>query len=265
MNIFFHELRSYRKSVIIWTLSLVALVVAFFALFPALTRDISETKNLFQGFPEAIQNGMGLVLDHFGTILGYYAFPINFVILVGAIQAMNMGTSVVSKEARDKTADFLLTKPVTRTKILTGKILAILTSLVLTNGIYLGAATLMAQFVSKEPFRFKLFFMISISLFFVQLIFMSLGILLSVSVPKIKSAVPISLGTVFIFYFINFLCTTASDDILRYLTPFKYFDPAYIVEHGSYELIFMIITFVIIFVTITASYLIYERKDIHAV
>lgn len=265
MNIFLHELRSFRKSVIIWTLSLIALTVVFFALFPALTKDISETKNLILGFPEAIRNGMGLVLDHFGTILGYYAFPINFVILVGAIQAMNMGTSVVSKEVRDKTADFLLTKPVTRIKILTGKILAVLASLVLTNGIYLFVATLMARFVSKEPFSFKLFFMISISLFFVQLIFMSLGILLSVIIPKIKSAVPISLGTVFFFYFINFLCTTASDDVLRYFTPFKYFDPTYIVEHGSYEPVFILISIAIILVSITASYLIYERKDVHAV
>ena len=265
MNIFLHELKAYRKSVIIWTVSLVALIIVFFALFPALTVDISSTKNLFAGFPDAIQKGMGLVLDHFGTILGYYSFPMNFIILIGAIQAMNMGTSIVSKEVRDKTADFLLTKPVTRTTILTAKILSVITSLFLTNTIYVVAATLMAHSVSKETFSFKLFLMISISLFFVQLIFMSIGILLSVSLPKIKSAIPLSLGTVFTFYFINFLCTTASDDVLRYLTPFKYFDPAYIVEHGSYELIFVLISVAVIFACIVTSYIVYGRKDIHAV
>lgn len=265
MNIFLHELKAYRKSVIIWTLSLVILVVVFFALFPALTEDISSTKNLFDGFPEAIRNGMGLVLDQFGSILGYYAFPINFVILVGAIQAMNMGTSIVSKETRDKTADFLLTKPITRATVLTAKICSLVTSLILTNVVYMIAAILMAHSVSKENFNVKLFFMISMSLLFVQLIFMSIGILLSVSLPKIKSTIPISLGTVFTFYFINFLSTTASDDKLRYLTPFKYFDPTYIVKHGSYELVFILISMAIILFCIITSYIIYEKKDIHAV
>lgn len=265
MNIFLHELKSYRKSILIWTVSLVVLIVSTFSLFPALTKDIADTRMLFEGFPEAIRNGMGVVLDHFGSILGYYAFPLSFVILIGAIQAMNMGTSIVSKEVRDKTADFLLTKPVTRSTILTAKIFAVLTSLILTNVVYFAAATLIAHSVSKENFNSKLFFMISITLFFVQLIFMSIGILLSVSLPKIKSAIPISLGTVFTFYFINFLSTAASDDALRYLTPFKYFDPTYIVEHDSYELNFMLISMVIILTCIIASYIIYGRKDIHAV
>lgn len=265
MNIFLHELKSYRKSTIIWSISLAALVILFLSLFPALTKDIEEVKKLMEGFPEAVRNGMGIVFDNFGTIPGYYAFPISFVILIGAIQAMILGTSIVSKEVREKTVDFLLTKPVTRVQILTSKVLAVVTSLVITNVIYNISATLMANAVKKDDYSFKIFFMISITLLFVQLIFMSLGIMISVIVPKIKSAVPISLGTVFAFYFLSFLSTTASDDALRYLTPFKYFDPSYIVKNSAYEVRFVVISLVFIVASITASYVIYCKKDIHAV
>jgi ABC-2 type transport system permease protein len=265
MNIFLHELKAYRKSTIIWTLSIVAFTIMFFSLFPALTSDIADTKQLFEGFPEAIRNGMGLMLDNFGSILGYYSFPMTFVVLIGAIQAMNMGTSVVSKEVRDKTADFLLSKPVTRAKILTSKILAVVTCLVITNVIYIVVATIVANSVSKDDFSFKIFFMISITLLFVQLIFMSLGVLLSVIIPKIKFVLPMSLGTVFTFYFISFLSTTASDDALRYITPFKYFDSNYIVINGAYETKFIIISLVFIAVSIASSYIIYQRKDVHSV
>ncbi|MFA6808663.1 MAG: ABC transporter permease subunit [Eubacteriales bacterium] len=265
MNVFLHELKAHRKSTIIWTLSLAGMIIIFFSLFPAFSKDIEQVKNMMEGFPEAIRSGMGISLNNLGSILGYYAFPFTFILLIGAIQAMSLGTSIVSKEIRDNTADFLLTKPITRVKILTAKILSIITSLAITNILYLLVATIIAYSVKNGDFSLNLFIMISFSLFLVQLIFMSLGIIFSVLLPRIKSVIPISLATVFAFYFLSFLSTNTADDKLQYFTPFKYFDPVHIVETGSYELPFLLITVIVITVSITVSYLIYIRKDIHTV
>jgi len=265
MNIFLHELKAYWKSTLIWTFSLGAMALIFFGLYPSFSKDIEQFKSMLEGYPEAIRRGMGISLDNFGSILGYYAFPFTFILLIGAIQAMNLGTSIVSKEVRDKTADFLLTKPITRTRILTGKIMAVVTSLAITNVVYVSIASLIASAVKNEDFSLKLFIMISLSLFFVQLIFMSLGIILSVLLPRIKSVLPISLATVFLFYFLSFLSSNTADDKLRFVTPFKYFDPVRIVETNTYEPLFLMITVVFIVSTLTASYLIYIKKDIHAV
>ncbi|CAH2214743.1 ABC transporter permease subunit [Tepidibacter aestuarii] len=265
MNIFLHELKAYRKSSIIWTLSLVVVVIIFFSLFPSFSRDIEQIKNLLEGFPKSIRNIIGISLESFDNILGYYSFPLSFIILIGAIQAMNFGVSIVSKEIRQKTADFLLTKPIKRTQILTSKILAVTTSLIATNIIYILAANIIASIVKNEDYSFKIFFMVSITLLFVQLIFMSLGVIISVILPRIKSVLPISLATVFVFYFISFLSSADSDDIIRYITPFKYFDPAYIIKNGAYETPFIIISLLVIIVSIIASYAIYDKKDIHTV
>lgn len=265
MNIFIHELKYYRKSTIIWTISLVAISIIYLLLFPSFSNNIEEMKNLLKGFPEIIRGGMGISLDDFGDILGYYSFTFSFVILVGAIQAMNFGISIISKEVREKTADFLLTKPITRTQVLTSKILAVVTSLIITNIIYMIGAFIIVSFVKNNDYSFKIFFMISITLLFVQFIFMSLGIIISVIFTKIKSVLPISLGTVFGFYFINFLASTSEDKLIRYINLFNYFDTNYIIKNSSYELSFVIVSLVIIIGAITSSYIIYSKKDIHVV
>ncbi|MBU3183048.1 ABC transporter permease subunit [Clostridium psychrophilum] len=265
MNMFIHELKAYRKSTIIWTCSLITLVVLFLSMFPAFSKEAATFKEIMKGFPEPIRKAMGLSVDSISSILGFYSYMFLYTTLCGAIQAMNLGTSIISKESRAKTADFLLTKPVTRTKIMTAKLMAALTCLVITNVAYLIASSFMVSFVSTKNYSYKIFFMISITLFFIQLMFLALGILISVIVPKIKSVLPISLGTVFTFFIVGMFAATTNDDVMRYITPFKYFDPNYILKNSSYEVSFIIIAILFIITAITTSYFVYSKKDIHAV
>jgi ABC-2 type transport system permease protein len=265
MNIFFHELRAYRKSTVIWTLSLLTLVVFFLSIYPSFAKDADQFSKLLQGYPEPVRKALGLELDRFFTILGFYSYGLTFISLTGAIQAMNIGTSIVSKEVREKTADFLLTKPVTRTKILSAKIYAALTSLFLTNLAYVIASTLMAIQVSTEDFSTKAFLMISFTLFFIQLMFLATGLCISVFARKINSVLSISLGTVFTFFIIGMLISTSGDEVKRYLSPFKYFDHAYIIKHSSYEVPFILVGLIWISGCCIASFLVYKKRDIHAV
>lgn len=265
MNMFLHELKAYRKSTILWTCSLAALIILFLSIFPAFTKDIAVAKKLLEGFPEEVRRALGLSLDNFSSALGFYSFIFPYVTLCGSIQAMNYGTSIVSKEVREKTADFLLTKPVSRVKIMTSKLLAVLISLVITNAVYLIIASIMAAVVTSEAYSIKIFFMISITLFFIQLIFMSLGVIISVAAHKIKSVLSISLGTVFSFFIINMFESIIGDRALQYLTPYKYFDSAYIIKNASYDASFVITAIVFVITAIGVSYLVYSKKDIHAV
>lgn len=265
MNMYLHELKAYRKSTIIWTCSLVLMIILFLSMFPSFSKDAGDVKRLLEGYPEALRKSIGLSLDTFFTLLGFYSYIFVYIVLCGSIQAMNLGTSIISKEVREKTADFLLTKPVARKSIMTAKLLAVLTSLIITNIIYLFAASFMAISVKTDTFSLKVFFMISITLFFVQLMFMTLGILISVAFPKIKTVLPISLGIVFGFFMLGMLSTTIADNASRFFIPFKYYDTAYIIKNSSYEASFIIIEIVFIILTIFASYLIYDKKDIHAV
>lgn len=265
MNIFLHELKAYRKSTIIWCVSLIAIMVLFMSLFPAFSKDSEEFTKLLQGYPASLRKALGVDLENLFTIIGFYTYALTFIVLIGAIQAMNLGTSIISKEVREKTADFLLTKPVTRTTIITAKLMAAFVSLVITNIVYGAAALWMASQVKVEDYSLKMFFLLSLSIFLVQLIFLAIGIVMSVLVSKIKSVLTVSLATVFSFYFIGMIGATTGDGKLRYLSPFKYFDPAEITKHSGYETAYVITGAVIIVIAISAGYFIYAKKDIHAV
>lgn len=265
MNMYLHELGAYKKSTIIWTISLSAIAIIFLAMFPGFTSNATDVKKLFEGYPVALRNALGLSLDSFTTLLGFYSFTFLYITLCGAIQAMNLGTSIISKEVSEKTADFLLTKPISRVQIMTSKLLAALTSIVITDVIYFVVASIMASVMTSKVFSMKIFILISATLFFIQLIFLSIGFIVSVIVPKIKSVLPVSLGTVFAFFFISMFGSAIGDNNVRYVTPFKYFSSAYIIKNASYEVSFIILELVIIIIAIVASYIIYSKKDIDAV
>nr|WP_263324059.1 ABC transporter permease [Neobacillus sp. Marseille-Q6967] len=265
MNIFMHELRAYRKSTMIWTISLIMIAALFMSFYPSFSKDAEEFTKLLEGYPEAVRAAFGINLDNFFSILGFYCYALSFITLCGAIQAMNIGTSIVSKEVREKTADFLLTKPVTRTTILTAKLLAAFVSIVVTNLVYLAAAILLAYQVKTVDFSLNIFILLSLTVFFIQLIFLAIGMILSVIVPKIKSVLTVSLGTVFAFYFLGMFSATTGDEAKRYISPFKYFDTAYIIENASFEMAYSLTGLSIIIVAILASYMVYRKKDIHSV
>jgi ABC-2 type transport system permease protein len=263
MNILLHELRAYRKSTIIWTLSLIAITALFMSFYPSFAKESEGFRNILENYPAAFRDALGINLDTFFSVLGLYSYGLTYITICGAIQAMNLGTSIVSKEVREKTADFLLTRPVTRTTVLTSKLLASFLSILITNVVYLAVSSLVMDQVKTGDYSFKLFVLLSLTLLFIQLIFLSIGIITSVVVPKIKSVITVSLGTVFGFYFLGMFIT--GDEVKRYISPFNYFETTYIMENSTYETSFLVAGAIFFVLAIAASYFIYRKKDIHSV
>ncbi len=264
MNIFLHELKSYRKSAFIWALSMAALSVMYIFIFIGLGKDIAEFQGIIDKLPDMVKKLLSVYTDTLSTLEGFYSFVFVYILLCGAIQAMNLGVSIISKEIREKTADFLLTKPVARTEIMTSKLAAAVVSLIITNAIYV-ALTLTSTLAVKTEFSIKILLMISATLIFIQLIFMALGVVIAVLAGKIRSVIAISLSTVFGFFILNMFGSVIGEKAIRYITPFKYFDFGYIVKNSAYELSYIIIGTAFILITVAASYMIYTKKDIHAV
>lgn len=263
MNMFLHELKAYSKSTIIWSLSLAVVTILFLSMFSAFSGNAAELNKLLANLPEALKKAIGLSLENIFTVLGFYSYTLTYVVLAGAIQAMNLGTSIISKEVRGKTADFLLSKPVTRQQVLTSKLLAALTSLLMTNIVFFIVSAVMASAVSTASFSTKKFILLSLTLLFVQLVFFSLGFLASAVLHKIKSVAAVSMTTVFSFFIIGMLGSVVGEEAVRYITPFKYFDTVYIINNASYETNFVIVALAVIIVAIAFSYLVYSKKDIH--
>lgn len=264
MNVFLHELRTYRKSTITWAVSLCGIIVVFMSLYPAFTQDIEATKEIFVQFPPALRAALNISLGNFFTIYGFYAYVLSFAILTGAVQAMNLGTGVISKESSGKTADFLLSKPITRSRVVTAKLAAVLTAILVTNVVFSAVSYFFALSVAEGPLDEVKFFVMTSTLLLVQLMFVALGALFSVIIPKIKSVVAVSLPTVFAFYIIGMIGDVLENDTFRYVTPFKFYDTVYIINNASLEGRYLAIEVVFLIVAITACYAIYIKKDVHA-
>lgn len=266
MNIFLHELKSLRKSTIIWTCSMIALAVLYFSIYPSMVNDAESFKELLGNYPAPVRAMLGINLDYITSILGFYSMIFSFIILCGAIQSMNLGLSIISKESRERTADFLLVKPVSRSAIVSAKLMAAFTAIVVTDAVFFVVSTIVANSVKTADFSGKLFFMINLTLFFIQLIFLAIGLAISVFFNKLKSVLPISLGVVFGFYMIGALLAAGKEeDMVRLISPFKYFDIPYIINNASYETAYLIASAVIVIAAVAVSYIIYIKKDIHAV
>lgn len=265
MNMYLRELKSHLKSTVIWTLSIIALAVMYLSMYPGIAKDAENFKKIIEGYPKAVQAAVGISVDSISSLLSFYSFVFIYVLLCGAIEAMNLGVSMLTKETREKTCDFLLTKPVSRVSIMNAKLLAAASLILITDVIYIPAAYFLAEAVKTKDFSSKLFLMVSVTLFFVQLMFLSIGVLVSVAVPRLKSVLPVSLGTVFGLYFVGTLLAADSKSPVRFLSPFRYFDSGYIIKNSTYEPKFLIAGAIIVIAAIAASYLVYNRKDIHAV
>jgi len=265
MNIFLHELKSYRRSTIVWAISLSAIAILFLLMYPAFTKDVVASKNILAHFPQTLREAVGLSLTNFFTIAGFYAYLMTYVLLAGSIQAMNLGVGVISKEESGKTAEFLLTKPVSRQAVITSKLLAAVCLLVMTNIIFIVVSLVMARIVSRDIYSIKTFVLIAATLFLIQIAFVAIGALFAVLIPKIKSVITVTLPTVFAFFIIGTLGAILGNDNIRYISPFKYYDTSFIINHSAMETKFLIIELLIVVIALMISYLIFMKKDIRAV
>lgn len=253
------------KSFTYWTLGILAILVIFMLMFPAISQDAALIQQLLNNFPPEFSKALGLTNLDLSDALGYYGFLFTYILLIGSIYAMKSGVSVLSEEARVKTTDFLLVKPVSRNLIVSAKIISVLTNLVSQNFIYLFVAFIVLKLSSSNSFDFMVFILISLSLFLVQMFFVAFGLLLSVCIKRVKTVLPITLGVVFGFFVLQLLNQSLSDNKLAYITPFAYFDVPQIIKTSVYKPVFLVLDIVLIIIFTLLAYIIYNKKDMPSV
>ncbi len=265
MNIYRHELKMSMRSMLYWTLGMLLGLLFFMMMFSAVSEEAALINQIAGQFPPEIVRALGLSTLDLSTVLGFYGYVFSFILLVASVYALKSGISALSEEIRAKTADFLISKPVSRNTIVTAKALSVLTLLVLQIVIYMIGALIIVQIITAQPFDKPAFLLINLSLFLVALFFTGLGLLLSVVIKKIKTVLPLALGIVFGFWVLQMLNKSLADPVLAYLTPFAYFDIAEIITTGAYETAYVLSDAALTVFFILLTYIIYRHKDIPSV
>ena len=263
MNIYRQEFRMARGSMMAWIIALIIVTVLFLSLYPAFSSDVEAMKRMLASYPPQVRAMFGLSMDTFFTFLGFYAYTFTYVGLAGAVQAMNLGLAMLSRETNSKTTDFLLTKPVTRRRVFIQKILSALSVLIITNVALVGATLLLTVIIGVGAFSLRTFALLALAFLLVQLMFLSIGIMVS-QLMRVKSVISVSLGIVFSFFALGLIQAIAHDEKLRYLTPFKYFDHMNIVADKSFESPFVWLAVTVIIIPLVIGYIRYTSRDVRS-
>lgn len=264
MNIFRHELKTHLKSVLTWSASVAALIVLFMTLFQSFASEASMLDDLMASMPRELLLAFGMTDMNLATVLGYYSLLFVFVQICLAIQAANYGFSLVSLEETEWTADFLLTRPVTRTRIMTAKLLAAVVALAITAAVTWGSTYLaLALFRGESTYDSEALITLMLSVPALQGVFLALGMAISLLVKRIRSVTPLSMALVFGLYILNAFGAMIGEQSLEVISPFKHFAPSRIVATGAWDPL-AIISVIAIVISIPLAYALYARRDIRA-
>lgn len=266
MNIFKYELKMYRSSILVWSLSIAGLMILFMAFYPSFGADAELMEKMLSNYPEEFLKAFGMVGGlSISSVLGYFSFVFAFMQLCFAVQSANYGFSFLSVEERELTADFLMSKPVSRQSILISKFLAALVSLTITNIVFFGATFLsLALFDEGKGYDVSKVVLALLTVPVFQLFFMTVGMIISVSLRKIRSVLSFSLSLAFGMYILNAMRAIVGGDLLGLLSPYYHFEVGYIIEHGRYNYGMASISVGVIIVSAVASYILYMKRDIYS-
>ena len=231
MTLVRHELKQSRISLIVWTLSIASLLAVCVFLYPSMKSEMDAVSEMFSSMG-SFTAAFGMDKVSFGTLIGFYVVECgNIVGLGGAFFAALCGISVLAKEEKEHTAEFLMTHPVSRWRVVTDKLIAVILQIVILNVVvYLTAVASIALIGENIPWKELNLLHLAYLLLQVETASVCFGI----SAFLRRSGLGIGLGIAMLFYFLNLVANiTEQADFLKYITPFGYAEGADIVNSLS--------------------------------
>ena len=261
MTLVKHELRQGKTAFLIWTASIGFLLAVCIFLFPEMKGQMDSVNDIFASMG-SFTEAFGMDRLNFGTLIGFYAVECgNILGLGGAFYAALCAVGILSKEEKDKTAEFLLTHPVSRKRIITEKLIAVLIQLTAMN-IILYALAVGSIAAVGETIPWKEVSLLHLAYYLLQVELA--GICFGISAFLRKGSVGVGLGIAVMMYFLNLIANiTDAAEFLKYITPFGYCEGADIISSGSLDGTLVAIGAVIGICGIIIAYLKYTKKDIH--
>ncbi len=255
-----HELKQSWKSLTVWTLAIGFFIIACVLLFPEMKGEMNEISGMFSSmgvFTEAF----GMDRLDFGTLIGFYGIECGNVLGIGgALFASLTAVSALAKEEKDRTAEFLLTHPVSRTGMISSKLAAVMIQIAVLNVVVYVLSVVSIRLIGEE-IPWKEVNLLHLAYFLVQVELA--GLCFGISAFLRRGGLGIGLGLAITMYFLNLLANISERaEFLRYVTPFGFAESADVVSNSGLEWKLVVIGMTAAAVGIACAYWQYRRKDI---
>jgi len=265
-NLFLNEMRRNLTSLILWTTVITVLIVITMSAYRTFFENQSKVMGMMSLVPKSALQFKGISnFKDLLSVLGFYSVNnVIYMMVLGSIFSIVLSSNILLKEEYNKTAEYLLTRPITRSEIFFSKISVVAIHIFLLNMVTALAGFICMEVVKNEPFSIKAFLIISLFTFLLNLLFGAIGLFISTLVKRAKPITTFSIGMVLFFYFIHTISKiSVSFSKIGYLSPFKYVNTE--VLKTNYGLDFGNLLYFVCFTLILTgiSYRIYTRKDIY--
>jgi len=262
MNVFWRELKANRKALIWWCVGMLFMIYAGMAKYSAYASSGTDISDMMKQLPPSLSAALGFAGLDVMKASGFYGMLYLYVLLMVTVHAALLGANILAKEERDRTSEFLLVKPASRTRIVTAKLAAAFVNVAVLNLACLGLSFgVVAQYAAGEDLTSEILLLMG-GMFLVQLIFLFFGSAVAAAGRNPRAAASIATTAMLTTYVLSILVDVNENlDFLRYLTPFKYFAAAPVIADQAYQLVYVVLSGAIIAVCVAVTYVAYNRRD----
>lgn len=265
-NLFNMEIRRNAISLLIWTLVITILISVTMSVYPTFVENQSKVMGMLSIVPKGILQfkGFSNINDLVNVLVFYASNNIIYMMVLGSIYAIVLSSNILLKEEYNKTTEYLLTRPLTRSEVFFSKLVPVLINVLILNLVTTLAGFLVIELVKNESFNIRAFLILSAYTFFLNILFCCIGLFLSTLIKRSRPIITFSIGLVLIFYFIYTLSKiTEGISKLGYLSPFHYVNLNVVSPGYKLELWNIIFFLGLSFLLVLFSYRRYLRRDIY--
>ena len=263
-SLFVKELKQYRASFLVWSLTIIGLTVATMAAMPVLLSNSAGMSAFLKAFPPEMMRAFSFSLSSLADPLGFYVvYSTIYVILMGSVFSISITAGILHKEQSLGTAEFLLAKPLTRAQISLTKIAAYLALVFALNVLTFLTAWLCLKGFSPLPFRLDALAIVSVYGLLLMLAMGGIGLLVSLFVKRSRSLTGPAIGIVLGFYLIDMAAKiTSKYEAYGWMSPFKWVDLDVTRAGYGFDWWRLAMFASLILAGFAASVLVYREKDI---
>jgi len=256
------ELKINLKSLIIWSLILISIFIICFLVYPSIIGQSSELEELVNTLPKEILEIFNMDIISLNTVSGWLLTEGYLMVnLLGSCFFAIMGGTILLKEENDKTIDFLFSKPIKKSSIVTSKLITGLIYILVFN-LLISITTLIGLKLSND-FSFNHWFLSSIAPIFIHTFFFCLSLLISNYFKKKNKSITFNIGVVLGTYLIGVLSLMSDKlEFLKYFSPFEYINCKTIITNNSLDVFNLVLITSYIIISIIGLYSTYNKKEL---
>lgn len=146
-NVYAWELKQRRNAIIWWCVGSILMSIVIIALYPSIRDQAAQLDKVINSLPPGLRGlkagttsgtvNVGDPLEFLNSQLLYATLPIIWIIL-----AITRGTAILGKEESSRTLELLLSRPLSRSRLLTAKAAALASELLVVGAVTFAASAI---------------------------------------------------------------------------------------------------------------------------